>query len=107
MYIIILFIKKSIFLYKNNQFLVVYNISFFFNQSATNIAIKNENNIININENSPSLINPNGTFIPKNDAIIVGIENTIVIPAKNFIAIFKLFETIVAYVSVTLDKISL
>ena len=28
---------------------------------------------------------PNGTFIPKNDDIIVGIDKTIVAPARNFI----------------------
>ena len=39
---------------------------------------------------------PSGTFIPIKDATIVGIENTMVIPAKNFITSFKLFEMIVA-----------
>ena len=38
---------------------------------------------------------PNGTFIPKKEAIIVGIENTIVIPAKNFIMTLRLLEMIV------------
>ena len=38
---------------------------------------------------------PKGTFIPKKLANIVGIEKTIVIPAKNLIATFKLLEIIV------------
>ncbi len=56
--------------------------------------------IINIKliSDDPNL--PSGTFIPINDATMVGIENTIVIPAKNFITSFKLFDIIVAYVSV-------
>mgnify|MGYP003306480563 CR=1 FL=1 len=40
------------------------------------------------------VIFPKSIFIPKNDEIIVGIDNTIVAAAKNFIAIFKLFDTI-------------
>ena len=39
---------------------------------------------------------PNGTFMPINEAIIVGMEKTIVIPDKNFIITFKLFEIILA-----------
>ena len=35
---------------------------------------------------------PSGMFIPKKDDIIVGTDMTIVNPAKNFIAMFKLFE---------------
>ena len=50
--------------------------------------------------------NPSGTFIPKKEYIMVGMDNTIVAPAKNFITIFKLLETIVAYVSVIEDKMS-
>lgn len=50
---------------------------------------------------------PNGTFIPINDDIIVGIDNTIVAPAKNFMTLLRLFDTTVAYVSVIDDKISL
>ena len=50
---------------------------------------------------------PNGTFIPINDDIIVGIDNTMVAPAKNFITLFRLFDTTVAYVSVIDDKMSL
>ena len=50
---------------------------------------------------------PNGTFIPKNDDIIVGIDNTIVTPARNFITLFRLLDTMVAYVSAIDDKISL
>ena len=50
---------------------------------------------------------PRGTFIPIKDETIVGIEKTIVIPAKNFITSFKLLEIIVAYVSVILVRISL
>ena len=41
-------------------------------------------------------ITPSGTFIPKNEEIMVGMDNTIVAAAKNFMAIFKLFEMIVA-----------
>ena len=56
----------------------------------------NEHTIISIKLNDEVPTFPNGTFIPINDATIVGIENTIVIPAKNFIIWFKLFEIIVA-----------
>ena len=35
---------------------------------------------------------PRGTFIPINDAIIVGMEITSVIEVKNFITSFKLLE---------------
>ena len=45
--------------------------------------------------NSKSSRKPNGTFIPKKEEIIVGIENTIVIPAKTFIITFRLLEIIV------------
>ena len=37
-------------------------------------------------------IKENGIFIPKNDDIIVGIDNIIVIPAKNFIILFILLD---------------
>ena len=50
---------------------------------------------IKINDISLSPKAPKGTFIPKNEAIIVGTENTIVIPVKNFIITFKLLEIIV------------
>ena len=40
-------------------------------------------------------IRPRGTFIPIKDATMVGMENTMVIPAKNFITSFKLLEIIV------------
>ena len=42
------------------------------------------------------LIDPKGTFIPRKEDIIVGIDSTIVAPAKNFIIMFKLLETMVA-----------
>ena len=68
---------------------------FLFNQQANiNDTIKETMQIIK-NEKSLSPTTPNGTFIPKKDAIIVGIENTIVIPVKNFIITFKLLEIIV------------
>ena len=69
---------------------------FFFNINAISKDNNNDNNIIRIklNEDEPTL--PKGTFIPIKDATIVGIENTIVIPAKNFITSFKLLEIIVA-----------
>ena len=57
---------------------------------------KTEIIIINIKLNGESPIPPKGTFIPINDATIVGIEQTIVILAKNFITSFKLLEIIVA-----------
>ena len=50
---------------------------------------------------------PSGIFIPKNDDIIVGTDITIVNPARNFIAMFKLFDTTVAYVFDIDDNISL
>ena len=50
---------------------------------------------------------PRGIFIPKNDDIIVGTDITIVNPAKNFIAMFKLFEVMVAQVLEIDDKTSL
>ena len=55
-----------------------------------------ENKIIKIKLNGESPILPNGTFMPIKDATIVGMENTIVIPAKNFMTSFKLLEIIVA-----------
>ena len=39
---------------------------------------------------------PNGTFIPIKDATMVGIEKTMVIPAKNFMTSFRLLDIIVA-----------
>ena len=50
--------------------------------------------IIKANDAGFSPSSPRGTFIPKKDAIIVGTENTIVIPVKNFIKTFKLLEII-------------
>lgn len=65
-------------------------------------------NIDNSKNASPIVAKfPNGTFIPMNEDIIVGMDNTIVAPAKNFMTLFKLFDTTVAYVSVIDDKISL
>lgn len=52
--------------------------------------------IMPMNEKSLVLKNPSGTFIPKNDAIMVGIENTMVIPARNFMILFRLFDMMVA-----------
>lgn len=65
-----------------------------------------ETRMIRMKLKGESPIDPNGTFIPIKDATMVGIEKTIVIPAKNFITSFKLLEIIVAYVSVMLDNIS-
>ena len=45
--------------------------------------------------------------MPRKDAIIVGTENTIVIPARNFMITFKLLDIIELYVSIVDDKISL
>ena len=64
-------------------------------------------NVIKANDAGLSPNSPSGTFIPKKDAIIVGTEKTIVIPARNFIITFKLFDIIELYVSIVDDKISL
>ena len=66
-----------------------------------------DNNSNNRNASGSVAILPNFTFIPMNDDIIVGIDKTIVAPAKNFMTLFRLFDTTVAYVSVIEDKISL
>lgn len=50
---------------------------------------------------------PNGTFIPIKLATIVGIDITIVNPAKNFIILFKLFDIIVPKTSIVLLKMLL
>ena len=42
------------------------------------------------------LMEPKGTFIPRNEDIIVGIDRTMVAPARNFIILFRLLETMVA-----------
>ena len=80
---------------------------FFFNIIAIIIDNTVDNN--NRNKNASPIVAklPNGTFIPINDEIIVGIDKTIVAPARNFITLFKLFDTTVAYVSVMEDKMSL
>ena len=57
---------------------------------------KMDTKIIKRKLNGDSPILPSGTFIPMKDATIVGIEKTIVIPAKNFITSFRLLEIIVA-----------
>ena len=69
---------------------------FFFSIIAIIIDKTNEKAIIKIKLILDVPINPSGTFIPINDATMVGIENTIVIHAKNFITSFKLLEIIVA-----------
>lgn len=58
---------------------------FFFSIIAIIIDKTNEKAIIKIKLMLDFPISPKGTFIPINDETIVGIENTIVIPAKNFI----------------------
>ena len=68
---------------------------FFFNHLASKIEIINETIQIKKKDNSLLPIKPNGTFIPKKEAIMVGIEKTIVIPAKNFMITFRLLEIIV------------
>ena len=73
-----------------------YSIFFLRKIRAMIIDKSNEANIINIKLAGEEPISPNGTFIPINDATIVGIEQTIVMLAKNFITSFKLFEIIVA-----------
>ena len=73
-----------------------YNIFFRFNMNA----IKRDNSsdimIISIKLNGESPKLPNGTFIPIKEATMVGIEQTIVILARNFITSFKLLDIIVA-----------
>ena len=69
---------------------------FFFSIIAIIIDKTNEKTIIKIKLMLDFPTKPSGTFIPINDETIVGIENTIVIPAKNFITSFKLLEIIVA-----------
>ena len=64
--------------------------------------LKRKKNEYGLWENFPKL-----TFIPIKEAIMVGIDITIVIPAKNFIIPFKLFEITVATVSVVLLSIPL
>ena len=73
-----------------------YSIFFFFNINA--IIIDSIAEIIKSIKNASVIVAklPNGTFIPINDDIIVGIDNTIVAPARNFITLFKLFDTTVA-----------
>ena len=71
------------------------------------IDIISDTHIIFTNPNVSVIISPNGIFIPKNDEIIVGIDKTIVIPAKNFIASFRLLDAIVSYVLVIDFKILL
>ena len=58
---------------------------FFFKIIAIIKDIINEITINNGNAYSNLAIDPRGTFIPINEDIIVGIDNTIVAPAKNFI----------------------
>ena len=58
---------------------------------ATKIEIKVANIPIPKKAQGLLLNIPKGTFIPRKEAIMVGIESTIVIPAKNFIIMFKLF----------------
>jgi hypothetical protein len=50
---------------------------------------------------------PKGTFIPIKLATMVGIEITIVKPARNFIIVFKLLEMIVPKISMVLVRILL
>ena len=71
---------------------MLYSMFFFFNI----IAIINDKmtDITDSNMNASPMVAklPNGTFIPMNDDIIVGIDNTIVAPARNFITLFRLFD---------------
>ena len=52
---------------------------------ATTIDNTTDRTVINIKAWLYVIIEPNGTFIPRNEDIIVGIDRTIVAPAKNFI----------------------
>ena len=51
--------------------------------------------------------NGTGTFIPQKLAIIVGIDITIVMIARTFITMFRLFEITAAYASIVPLKILL
>ena len=66
-----------------------------------------DNKNIMKNDKGLSLNIPKGTFIPMKLATIVGIDITIVKPARNFIILFKLFEIIVPNTSMVLLKILL
>lgn len=73
-----------------------YSIFFFFNNKATTNDTITANNTIITKALLISPIGPRETFIPKKEEIIVGTDKTMVAAAKNFIAMFKLFEIIVA-----------
>ena len=72
-----------------------YSISFFFNQQAIKKESRKDTIQTAKKANSKSSRKPNGTFIHKKEEIMVGIENTIVMPAKTFIITFRLLEIIV------------
>ena len=76
--------------------MMFYSIFFFFNNKATIKDTITANNTMMTKALLSSPIGPRETFIPKNEDIMVGTDKTIVAAAKNFIAIFRLFEIIVA-----------
>ena len=70
--------------------------------------------IVRIKDTTTRIKNPcaecasgTGTFIPQKLAIIVGIDITIVMIARTFITIFRLFEITDAYASIVPLKILL
>ena len=87
--------------------IIFYSIFFFFNNKATNSDTTTAIIRTKIKALSLPAKLPRDTFIPKKEEIMVGIDSTMVAAAKNFIAIFRLLDMIVAYVSVIEDKISL
>ena len=66
-----------------------------------------DNKNIMKNDKGLSLNIPRGTFIPIKLATMVGIDITIVRPARNFIILFRLFDIIVPNTSIVLLRILL
>ena len=69
---------------------------FFFNHAATAIERSIEMPKIAQAEICSVPIAPNQTFIPRNDEMMVGIDKTIVMPARNFMMLLRLLETTLA-----------
>ena len=85
--------RKSLFAFLE-IYIISYNRFFLRKIIIKIIAMIKESPIMIIKEYGSVPKLPNETFMPKNEAIMVGIEITNVIEVKNFIISFKLFEII-------------